>query len=868
MSIVTAHDRQLADLKLPDQLQHRLVQFQHRVWWVKMAEAVLAGLVGLLASYLLVFLMDRAFNTPAWVRGTLLVVGTATASVLIPWHGYRWVWRSRRLRDVARIVGIKHPRVGDRLLGIVELTESHGDGQASAALCRAAIRQVADDTQNHDFLSSVPNPRHVYWRNWAVVAAGLTLVALCIPGAGLNALQRWAMPWRDIPRYTFAQLDSPPQELFVPIGEPFAVRLKLQSSSPWAPAAGRVRYGDQDAVRSSLKDGVYTFELPPQTAPATLAVRVGDATYRVPVEPKTRPELTEMFAKVKLPDYLQYPEQKKDVRGGSVTLLVGSQASFEATASRGLVNVSVRDSQPWVTRGNNTIASPTLAIDQALTQQIQWTDVVGLSAKEPFQLQIRTVEDQAPTLQCRNMPHEKVLLEDEVLNFTVSAGDDYGIKNVGLEWSGIEDPLRNPTPDRGEYLLAKGEPEKSQLEVQGAFSAKQAGIVPQPVHVRLYVEDFLPERGRIYSPEYLLYVLTPEQHMIWVTEQMQRWERQVLEVRDEEQRLFEQNAELAKLTPEELGDPKNRRKIAAQAAAERANGRRLEALNQTGEDLIALATRNDEFNVATLEKWAQMLQTLKNLAENRMPTVGNLLLEASQASAKPSAPPTAPQVIDQEEGMRRDEDPDKDKEENAGDQPPSKGSPGLGLATTTLSGPPSKSKGGACPVSEELEEALEEQEALLAEFNSVMDEISKILQDLQGSTFVKRLKHAAKQETALAKSLHERLPDAFGTQKDALADTDQSLLEQLRVQQFDTMRDLSLIQEDLQAYFQRTQEGKFQRVHEEMKDTRVVSNFKGMSDAVFDNQSGETIAEAEYWSDQLDRWAEILVGPGCKEGGT
>ena len=47
-----------------------------------------------------------------------------------------------------------------------------------------------------------------------------------------------------------------------------------------------------------------------------------------------------------------------------------------------------------------------------------------------------------------------------------------------------------------------------------------------------------------------------------------------------------------------------------------------------------------------------------------------------------------------------------------------------------------------------------------------------------------------------------------------------------------------------------------------MKETGITFGLKEMSVAVRENRSGETIAQSEYWVDQLDRWAEILVGPG------
>ena len=100
-----------------------------------------------------------------------------------------------------------------------------------------------------------------------------------------------------------------------------------------------------------------------------------------------------------------------------------------------------------------------------------------------------------------------------------------------------------------------------------------------------------------------------------------------------------------------MDKPENRRKIENQASAERANGRRLTGLVNSGEMLVREAMRNPEFGVGHLEKWAEMLQILKDISGNRMPTVADLLKQAAQAPQrwptrrqKSAPPPMAGQI--------------------------------------------------------------------------------------------------------------------------------------------------------------------------------------------------------------------------------
>ena len=52
-----------------------------------------------------------------------------------------------------------------------------------------------------------------------------------------------------------------------------------------------------------------------------------------------------------------------------------------------------------------------------------------------------------------------------------------------------------------------------------------------------------------------------------------------------------------------------------------------------------------------------------------------------------------------------------------------------------------------------MDEAVDEQEELLAEFEAVMDELQKLISDLEGSTFVKRLKAMSRRELVRPKML-------------------------------------------------------------------------------------------------------------------
>ncbi len=616
-------------LQLPASLQTQLYAFRRRVWTIKLAESAAFAVVAVMVAFLCVFALDRLWDTPRWLRLSIFA-GAICGCAIVPLCLHRWVWRRRRLEHLARLLTSKLPRLGDQLLGIIELVHSDGEQARSRALCEAAVRTVARDAQKCNLAAAAPNSRHRTWATLAaVLGAAILALGVVVPSAAVNAWQRFLSPWGGPPRYTFAAVQALPAEIVVPHGEAFMIEVPLENASRWQPRQGWVQLGKQTPVRSPLENGGYRFELPGQIADGQLSISIGDFKQVVHIRPMLRPELTAIAAEVTLPAYLGQPHPvTKDARGGAIALVKGSRAKFSATANRNLSAASV-DGRPQKP-AEKVIESPSIAADSPQKIVFQWRDEFDLAGKEPFTIAITPCDDEAPTIAVEDLPRAKVVLDSEQLNFRVKAEDDFGVKQVGMEWQGADTTVI-ATPAKGERIIAAGGYEKRSVEAEGTFSAQSLGIEPQPVNVRLFVEDYFPSRKRVYSPNYLLYVLNAEQHAIWITEQLGKWHRQALEVRDREMQLHETNKQIRDLPPDQLDRPDVRRRIENQAAAERANGRRLTGLTEAGEDLLRQAARNPQFDVGALDRWAEMLQVLKDIAGNRMPSVADLLAQAAKA---------------------------------------------------------------------------------------------------------------------------------------------------------------------------------------------------------------------------------------------
>ncbi|MCA9183712.1 MAG: hypothetical protein KDA51_19760, partial [Planctomycetales bacterium] len=523
-------------LVVPDSLKRQLRGFRDRVWATKLGEAIVLGTVGLLLAFLTVYVCDRWFDTPRAARMGLFVAALALWLV-VPWAIHRWVWKNRRLDQLARLLRIREPNVGDQLLSVIELADNESEQARSPALCAAAIAQVAESAKSRNFMEATPPTR---LRGLAVLlgAAAMvtTLLATLFPTATSNAWARFSAPWRNTPRYTFTALEPIASQRVVPHGEATEFHVHLAADTRWHPESAKLQIDNLPAMTAANVDDQYSFEVPPQTSQVLLKLSIGDYTQVIRVEPKLRPELIAASAQVQLPEYLERREPyEQDVRSGNLSVVEGSRLKISATASRDLAIAKINDQSVPVQQAN--FASSEVKLEAEPRQmQIEWEDFDHLAGREPFELSLKPSVDEFPSVVAQDLPRQAVVLDSEQINFQALAADDFGIRRIGIEWRGLDERLVSE-PAAGEKLLSAGGPTSTSMQVPATFSAVALGIQPQPIEVRLWTEDYFPDRPRSYTPPHVLFVLTAEEHAIWITSQLNKWHRAALDVRDKELQL-------------------------------------------------------------------------------------------------------------------------------------------------------------------------------------------------------------------------------------------------------------------------------------------------------------------------------------------
>jgi hypothetical protein len=789
-------------------------------------EAIAAGVIGLLVSFLLVYGLDRIWQTPGWVRLGILVSGVSLFTVFAPYWLHRWVWRQRRETQLARLIAKRYPGLGDRLLGVIELQDQTGNADTlSPRLREAAMEAVAIETGKRKLDDALPPQRH---RRWALAALALALISTAAftltPRAGLNALQRWLMPLSNTERYTFTRLENPPSYRAVPFGEAFEITLNLSKDSEQRPATSTGRYGFQTALEVPLQDSSYHFTFPGQQDPGTIVFHVGDLRHECRVEPVPRPSIEGVTATITYPEYLKIPEKTISLNSGVLSAVEGSTFQIDLSATRPLASASFGPTRSQTIDDTKDKAPPyapisgelTLSGASAKTPVLQvgavpfeipfaWTDKLGLTGDRGFRLRVDALRDAPPTCYLQGIDRQKVMLPEETVDFELLAEDDFGVKFTGLEWTGQATRPTDQAPAKGELNLANGSSEERRIIKPASFSPAAFGITPQKITLRGYVEDHFPARGRIYSEPVILYVLTRDEHVQMLKS---KFDRNITEFEDlarREQELLDENQRIERLSGEQLQKEENTKRLEQQEQAEAESKRRMENLTERMEDLMKDAARNGDVQKETLKKMAESLKSMQELSQQDLPKVQEKLGDSQEQSNTP----------------------DKAKKDVA--------------------------------------QAVEEQKKAVEKMQDAIAKANDANRQFEAGTFVNRLKKASGEQAGIASSLIEAYERILGIKSSKLDPSDQRRLNETLNQQANTGSDIRWLQEDLGNFFVRTKTESFKQILDEMKSSQIDIGLEEIRTLISANHSFIATEASKKWADKLAEWAKKLEGEKEKD---
>ena len=278
MSLAYTHDR----LQLPEGCRGSCTNSAagsgRSRWWRPPARRSSAILV----AYLLMFLLDRAWDTPVWVRAHVAGRGGRRACARVPMAVAPLGLAepppgSTRPGCLSR----KHPQVGDQLLGIIELVRNDSSKRDRRPCARRRSGEVAKDAQQPRFLRRGADPSASALGGSSPSAArGLRLALLSIPAAAANAWAAVARALGQHARVTPSPRSSPCREpMVVAHGEPFTITARLAEGSRLAarPQASSSSSRRRRSTRQLARRPIRVRAARRRSIPAGSTFRIGDA---------------------------------------------------------------------------------------------------------------------------------------------------------------------------------------------------------------------------------------------------------------------------------------------------------------------------------------------------------------------------------------------------------------------------------------------------------------------------------------------------------------------------------------------------------------------------------------------------------------
>jgi len=795
-------------LELPAALRAQFTAFEKRLRRADTRSAIGIGGCGLLLSILILFVSDRIWDTPPWLRFGFQLAGISALIGALFFWSKNWVFRRRDDRALACLVQKRFPRLGDRLLGIVELTqENDPDSEFSPALGRAAVRQVANDAGTFEFTEAV-NDRPPRRRLMQLGACALIIAAIMVlaPGAGWNACLRWGRSLADLPRYTLLQIQGLQEQRIVAHGEPFSLNCNIYYQSIWKPGRASVKVAGYPRRQVPVIDGRLRCDLPGFIQEDLVRVRIGDARAQIRIKPVHRPTLKQLTARIQLPSYLQYPELSQSAKSGSMTLLQGSRIALHGEINRPLSEVvyqlgdQVACNAPF---NELTFQTPLMDPANAFHCTFTWKDHWGLTGDHPWRLTFAVENDEPVNIQMLDLPPEVALLANEVLIIPARARDDYGVREMGLMWD-YQDPLSPTNAPLTGFQVAAENSQQQTMDHSFTFSPSTLKIpVDAQVKVHVFATDYYPDRPPSISRSIRIRLLDIAEHAEWVRENLEA----ILTQLEDVSRL-EENILLETLQTKESGEEE----LASDAIAERLgdleeqqlqNSAKLEQLAMDGAKTLRDALRNPSFSKDTLQQWTENLQSMQSVAQGAMSQSSQSLQSAQQNDSE-----------------RRDN----------------------------------------------LETAAQNQEEALQQLQELQGEVNADLDQLQAETLAQRLRKTGRSEEGIEERIQDVASAIIGLPRSELSPYFKRHNDQLASHQTATTAGVEVLQSEISRYFERTQRPNYGEVSQEMHVVDTVGELQRVQELIAKNISMEASRNLIVWAERFHRWADALQPPEEESG--
>ena len=628
------------ETELPDNLKSNIKKAKVRALQVLLLTTVFAAVALFGGSLLLLYISDRFWATPNAVR---LLIMLSTLGVFLAFLIRHFRSRNSLANDrsaVIKLVERYFPKLGDSLQGAVELSSGEHKGM-SESLCKAAVKQVANQTEGMDFSEAVSTKRRNKAFKYFAAAAAVIVICFSIDyKALLNTAERWAMPLANIDRYTFINIADMKTTHYVEHGKDFELPVFIDEASRFSVSSLKYKFANTSMKESQVVDNKTTLQLKGQTKTTDLHLYAGDSSKTIKIVPVLPPAIVGMKYKIDYPDYLKKEISEEDLKGTQLEVLEGSEFSLSAKTSSELskasfVQVKVNDEGEETARSESKEITvngkffETAMLNEGDKFIFKWSDTHNFSNRKDREITINFLKDLEPFADIPNVEKNNYILAEKNYPINLQCEDDYGLKEIGIEYRIEVDG------EKGKWqqtIMRRGQSDSTSLTALYILNPNKISAPEgSTIYIRSIAKDYFPERKWSTSAEYSFSVISKEEHASMVHDKLKEISGKIEDAIIREESNKNKNTVLSQQDEEKINSETTDSAIDNQLNAELANSQDLKDLAAEAQKAIEMAKDNSLFDKDELAKLEESMNAVGNVAENLMPKAAQKLEDAQNS---------------------------------------------------------------------------------------------------------------------------------------------------------------------------------------------------------------------------------------------
>lgn len=352
-----------------------------------------------------------------------------------------------------------------------------------------------------------------------VVGVALAVVigatTLCLPALSRTQWLRFTQPWADIPPYSRLTFEVKPGHARVVYASAMNVQVKVSGGSPERIELVYSSGGGEEVLPMFPEAGsTYRATLARVEEPGRYFIRAERArSKRYRIEVITVPRIQSVRFRIRPPAYTRDAEYRGPLPKNGIAALVGTRIEVQVASNRPLsggeiVLTEARQSRTVPLRPTGKASSAALGdfeVTSAGRFELRLVDTKGQKSRETFAGSITLLRDQRPFVRLLEPPGISLATPGSTLPVTLSAEDDYGVRQAELYRSlnnsrplPMSLPVNSPPPrlvqertylPLNEYGLTPGDEIKMFARVEDNDPAGGKGSESSVVTVRIISQE-------------------------------------------------------------------------------------------------------------------------------------------------------------------------------------------------------------------------------------------------------------------------------------------------------------------------------------------------------------------------------------------